>query len=148
SSARCRCSSRSSRDPETANLGISVMTPTGCKSTRSPSRTAPGDRRHRALMASAATVAALCLGDGAVRAGDYAALETPSPNDKTANEAFLKTLQAMEQRINTLESELKRKGNGSGTAKSVQATASNTATNLSAADTPSDAPKNRTGQQP
>src|SRR5262249_53944256 len=104
-------------------------------------------RRRRVLMASVA-IAALCLSNGAVRAGDYAALEAPSPNDKTTNEALLKKLQAMEKRINTLESELKRKGkeNGAGVAaKSVQANASDPA-KVSSTDVPSDAPKK--GQPP
>jgi hypothetical protein len=82
---------------------------------RDPRRRSEGARwltsqRSRVLMASVATCAVLCVSGSVARAGEYAALEAPATDDKAANEVLLKKLQAMEKRINSLETQLKQKG--------------------------------------
>lgn len=61
-------------------------------------------------MATAAAVAMLCGPVGAARAGDDAAAKPDAPADQTSNEALLKKLQTMEQRIKSLEGQIKQKG--------------------------------------
>jgi hypothetical protein len=90
-------------------------------------------------MASVATIATLCVTSGIVRAGEYSALEAPNSDDKAANEALLKKLQAMEKRINALEAQLKQKGKRStAPAPTAQASISDPAAEPSTADVPSD----------
>jgi hypothetical protein len=93
-------------------------------------------------MASVATCAVLCVSGSVARAGEYAALEAPATDDKAANEVLLKKLQAMEKRINSLETQLKQKGKAAAsTAQTAQASVSDAAAKANPDDAPSDKAK-------
>ena len=72
-------------------------------------------QRRRLVMLTAAGSMFLCAGSVAL-AGDYASLTPPPPNEQASNDLVLKKLQAMEQRIKSLEAQLKQK-NASATAQ-------------------------------
>jgi hypothetical protein len=100
-------------------------------SRRCAGRQASSSRPLRILMASVASVAILCANGVVARAGEYASLEAPTSQDKAdkaANEALLKKLQAMERRINALETELKQKRSGA-VAQAASASTSDAAPN-------------------
>jgi len=63
-------------------------------------------QRYRLMLL---TTAALLVADGAM-AGDYAALTPPTGAQPASNDALLKKMEAMEQRIKSLEGQLKKKG--------------------------------------
>jgi hypothetical protein len=79
--------------------------------------------KQRALTILLTSASLLSAGAGASFAGEYAALTPPTSGEPSGNEALLKKLQAMEQRMKALEAQLKQKGTGA-TAQAQPATAS------------------------
>jgi hypothetical protein len=73
-------------------------------------RRADGKSSRRYPRLSMLTTTALLVFGSAAFAGDYAALSTPTSSEPSSNDALMKKLQAMEQRIKSLESQLKKKG--------------------------------------
>jgi hypothetical protein len=88
-------------------------------------------RRRRALTVLLTSVSILSAGAGASLAGEYAALTPPTSGEPSSNDALLKKLEVMEQRIKTLETRLKQKG---ATAQAQPVTASDGASKSASAD--------------
>jgi hypothetical protein len=65
--------------------------------------------RRGALMVTVATAAMLCAHIGLVRAADDPPAQPSAPAEQSSNAALLKKLQAMEERIKSLEGQIKQK---------------------------------------